>query len=383
MQAMAARREQRMARLSKLFLVMAVLIVSGFYTYQSAFGWKIVDQTNELFAVGTVEGTVKSYLYTIEPKTGETTLIGDTGLNNCTGIDFNSEGKLKAICETRLEADVSTKGPVVAETPVIAELDIESAGFEWAVPHGISNNISDITIAYDGRLFSYENLETDRIHRHEKANDFQAMLVGTPGIEAFDHGLATWGDQELKVAANVEGSPWYFAVDAKTAEVTPMGPLSFPDFFGAQASQDISTRVTLETVQFASMDSVKLLRVDVSPNTFSALAAGYAFRESQADFAALMIKDAGMTAQPEASTSDLIPASWAAIGLIDVETLQVDYIVEVQNPGFAIRAIALREIAPAQVPTLSEWGLISLVVLLGLVGFITIIRKIKLSKNRR
>ena len=362
-----------MAKFSKLFLVIIVLLTAGFGSHQLVYGAELVAQTNELFAVGTVEGTEHSYLYTIHPVTGEIALIGDTGLNNCTGIDFNSEGKLKALCETRDEELVSSKG-LLAGNGVICELDTETGEALWTVPHGLSNNISDIAIREDDVLFSYENLDIDNLHRHEDISDFGAQFIGLPDIEALDHGLAVWGDQDLKVAANVSGTPTLFEVNADTGEANALGALNFPDAFGGEANATIASRASVEEVQFASMDTFRIAGVDLpSANTLSAIGAGYAFAESQADFAALMFTQTGMTALPEASTSGFA-TGWAAIGLVDLETLQVDYIVEVQNPGLVIQAIALRPRPLAQVPTLSEWGLITTAILLFVGGLVFFIR---------
>jgi len=61
------------------------------------------------------------------------------------------------------------------------------------------------------------------------------------------------------------------------------------------------------------------------------------------------------------------------------ETGQVDYIVELQNEeDREIRGIALRQRAPATVPTLSEWGLIATAVLL-LAGALYFLRRRGLS----
>ncbi len=100
--------------------ILAVLIIFVFSFNSTAFGWSFFVLTNELFAVGTVKGTEKSYLYEIDPLTGEFELIGDTGLNNCRGIDFNPAGKLKVFCESIGDAAAFTRNLVLAAgTPVL------------------------------------------------------------------------------------------------------------------------------------------------------------------------------------------------------------------------------------------------------------------------
>ncbi|GJM14865.1 MAG: hypothetical protein DHS20C13_01920 [Thermodesulfobacteriota bacterium] len=364
-----------MARLIKPIFTIAILLTAGFYSYQTAYGWRILAQTNELFAVGTV-GSEHSYLYRIDPATGETTLIGDTGLNNCTGLDFTPDDKLKAFCEFREDAEVVSKG--LLEAGAAVELNIDDGAGEWAVPHGISNNISDITIREDGVLFSYEKIDIDNLHQHQKEDDFMAMLIGNPNIDSQHIGLAAWGDSELKAFANVDDESWMFKLDSETGAATPLGTLSFPDSLGDQLSQDISTRAEPDLIQFASVDRARIAGVDIpTSNTTSAAVIGYAFREQDADFAALLFKSDGvvMKASPTNSQNGILVGDWAAIALIDADTRQIDYIVELQNPGFAIQAIALRPRSLAQVPTLSEWGLITTAILLFAGGLVFFIRR--------
>lgn len=352
-----------MAKIKNLLLVLAVLLIAGFYSYQSAYGWRIIGQTNELFAVGTKAESEHSYLYKINPVTGETALIGDTGFNNCTGLDFTSDDKLKSFCEFRDDPQTLTNNIIAAGATV--ELDIDDGAGEWAVPHGVTNSISDITIREEGSLFSYENLETDNLHRHDEEDDFMAMLVGNPEIDSEYLGMSSWGLSDLKVAASVDDTPWYFSVDPETAAVTSLGALSFPDAIGAAAALDISNRaVALEDIEFISMDRIAGVDIPQDQDTkTSAGITGYAFEEENADQAVLMAT-ISEEKEAEASARGIQRVDWAAIGLLDQETLEVDYIVDLQNPGFIIQAIALRPLPPSQVPTLSEWGLIATAILL-------------------
>jgi IPTL-CTERM motif len=352
-----------MTRLSKLVLVITVLVIPGFYSYQSAYGWEAVAQTYELFAVGTVEGTEKSYLYTIHPVTGEITMIGDTELNNCKAIDFNSEGKLKAFCEARDEDAVTTKG-LVAGGAVIAELDTETGRATWAVPHGATNNISDIAIRDDDVLFSYENLETDNLHRHEETTDFQAMFIGSPGIEAQYHGMSHWNDINVKVAANVEGMPGLYSVNVETGESVLKTELTFPAETEVVMSAENATRfVMAEGVQILAMDKVNFPVGGVATASTKNILGGYAFAETQAEFAVLIGMNEKQEKRETVSTRDLGILDWAAIVLIEAESGLVDYMVPIET-DVQVMGIALRQRAPAQVPTLSEWGLIATAVLL-------------------
>ena len=274
------------------------------------------------------------------------------------------------------EVDSKTNA-LEAGIPVVAELDVDDGGLSWAVPHGVSNYISDITIREDGTLFSYENLKESNLHRHEEADDFQAIFITNPGIEAFDHGLAAWGDAELKVAANVDSTPSLYSVDSETGDVKLLGAFSFPDAIGVAAAKGISTRAEPALIQFASMDTRRIAGVDIPPtNTLSAAAIGYAFDENDADFAVLM-KKSDMVASPAFETAEA--GDWIAIGLIDLETLSVDYIVELPDAPVVVEAIAVRILPTREVPALSTAGIIVTGAVLLLVGLVFYKRKHGLS----
>jgi len=251
-----------------------------------------------------------------------------------------------------------------------------------SIPHGVSNNISDIAIRKDDVLFSYENLPVDNLHSHEEMTDFEAMFIGSPDIEAGYHGMATWGELDIKVAANVDGILSLYLVNAETGDEESLGALSFTGGFGAAASANIESRASIELIEFGAMDTVQLgvINGGVIGATQSTKNAGYGFAESQADFAALLFMvGADSEALPETSKNGLT-ADWAAIALIDEETRQVDYIVELKVPNLVVQGIALRRIVliPAQVPTLSEWGLITTAFLL-LAGAVFFLRRSGLS----
>ena len=331
--------------------MVSLLSVQGIET---ARGYEEFPMNNELFAVGQL-GSEKSYLYRIELPSGKLILIGDTGMNNCTGLDFTPDGKLKAFCELREGEEVTSKGP--DPLPGVAvELDPGSASATWAVPHGVSSAISDIAINDLGELFSYENVKLERLHKHLAENDFQANWVGETGLEALDHAMAFWGDGELKLAANTI-APSLFKLDTSTAAPAFVGEISFPDTFVITMSGQSSTReIDTQDIQFASMDSVSFAKGsgNVILNTKAAL---HSFPETDADFMTLMFQATGQADAAGESARIDGPERWAAVGLMDTDSLQIDFIVEIQGEA-DVRAIAVRKIEPRPIPTLSEWGLI-------------------------
>ena len=77
-----------MMRFNKLFQLIAILIVSGFLCYQSAYGWDIVAQKYETFVIGQAVNDEESVLYTVDPVTGQLTMIGDTGAQQLQRYSF-------------------------------------------------------------------------------------------------------------------------------------------------------------------------------------------------------------------------------------------------------------------------------------------------------
>jgi len=355
-----------MALIRRVLLgLIVVLGFSAFQGYENAYGFMAVAKTHELFAVGQPAGTAESYLYTINPLTGALTMIGDTGLNYCNGIAFNPDGKLKAACETRSDTEASTKGLLAAGTPVIAELDTEIGEFAWVAPHGVSNFMSDITIRDDGSLFSYENLETDRVHRHTEP-DFQAMFIGETGIEGEFHGMAFWGSEDIKVATNVDGSK-LFVIDPITGQAMLKTELTLPEITMVALSGTNATRLIdpEEEIEFIAMDKVVFpIAGGVTTASTKNVPGDHAFAETEADFATVLVFHQEIKAELLANRVELpLEPGQSAIALIDVEGGLVDFIVPIQG-DVIVMGLALRERDLAQVPTLSEWGLIATAILL-------------------
>ncbi|MEM7009420.1 MAG: hypothetical protein AAF462_09835, partial [Thermodesulfobacteriota bacterium] len=246
-----------------------------------------------------------------------------------------------------------------------------------AVPHGISNYISDITIDDKGVLFSYENLETDNFHRHELASDFQAMFIGEPEIDSNNVGIAAWGDSDIKAAANVDSQLWMFTIDTDTAETTPTMQLALAGF-GLEAAENISTRAIAANIHVASMDSIKL--VEAAGFGFGAVrneSGPYAFTEDQSEFAILLFTEDEVNEAID-SEARFIPLS-TEIALIDADRGIIDYVVELQDEGFDISAIALRPLPPRAVPTLSGWGSVVIATFLFIGSLIYLKRRAKLG----
>lgn len=328
-------------------VAVCLVVLAGVH---SSYAWRTFVKTNQLFAVGQF-GSEWSYLYEINPLSGELRLIGDTGLNNCTGLDFTPEGKLKTFCELREDGELDNRNGVMATPGVTAELDPDDGFPEWAVPHGISNIISDISINDSGELFSYEDIEVERVHKHLEENDFMADLVGETGIKAEDHAIAFWADGKLKMAANT-GTPAWYSIDTNSGAASQIAELSFPSLEVLTTSSSQTRIIEPSDIHFGSMDSVEFDERAVL-SEFNTRAGIYAFNETDAEFVVLMYPEVnGIDA---AVSTRLIGGP--VVGLIDAETTQVDFIVDIQG-GVDVTAIAVRKIEPRPIPTMSEWSMI-------------------------
>lgn len=347
-------------------VIISLILLSG---AQVSNAWDAFVRSNQLFAVGQT-GSEWSYLYEINPLTGELRLIGDTGLNNCRGLDFTPEGKLKVFCELREDGELDNRNGVMATPGITAELDVDSGFPEWAVPHGISNIISDISINDSGELFSYEDIDVERVHKHLEENDFMADLVGETGIKAEDHAIAFWADGKLKMAANT-GTPAWYSIDTNSGVASQIAELSFPSLEVLAVSSSQTRIIEPSDIQFGSMDSVDF-NEKVVLSALGTRAGVYAFNETDAEFVVLINKTEDL--QADVSQRYNISLVWAAVALLDSDTNQVDYIVEMEDI-VNITAIAVRKIEPRPIPTMSEWSMIGTSAVLLLCGLYFISRR--------
>ena len=129
---------------------------------------------------------------------------------------------------------------------------------------------------------------------------------------------------------------------------------------------------TAVDIEFVAMDKVVFPAAGRVTTASTKGLDKYAFAETQAEFAVVFVLSEKEAKENEAvSTRNIL--DWVAIALIDVQGGLIDFVVPIQ-PGVDVRGIALRERAPAQVPTLSQWGLITTVILL-FVGALIFIKR--------
>jgi IPTL-CTERM motif len=337
-------------------MISLLCLASMFNMFHSADSHAMVPvfEHHRVFLVGNDYTSGKSYLYELTLIDG-LRMIGDTGVNNCRGIDFNSEGKLMALCETRDQNS----------TPVTVQLDIQYGGFEWAAEGGISDRVSDITIGDDGVLYSLEVKAEEKLNKHPKENDFFAMLVGYPDIGAEYHALGDGGVEDcIKTAAFVGGNPKFFKIDPETGATQFIADLEFTELS------------SVESLEFAAMDKLNFPANDNIDVAVSAELHPAEFTETEAEFIVLLnykeVKEesGGMVTTNNAEFSESL------IALLDTDTYTLAHhkYNESQEP-IIFQAIAVMERGPRPIPTLSEWGLIAMAGILGIVGFMVIRRR--------
>ena len=273
-----------MTKLSKFSAALVITLLFTASGITDAYGLGIIIGKNgKIFAVGSDDNGC-SYLFTIDPLQGALNLIGDTGFNNCRGLDFTPEGKLKAFCEERQDAGPGNNSLRAVAAGVTLELDTNSGEPVWVVPTGISNAVQDIAIRRDGVIFSHERADPSLLYKHLKEDDFQAILLGPTGVEAEYAGLAAWELDVLKIAANT-GVPMLYDVDPMTGAATPAGKLIFPGEVVNSVSR--TNPGIYDQVQILSMDSVKFQALtEAAPAAPRAEAEP--FEETDAEFIALL-----------------------------------------------------------------------------------------------
>jgi hypothetical protein len=105
--------------------------------------------SSDLFGL-TGSGNTPSSLYFIDPTTGAYSLIGSTGFNRCSGMDFDSFATLFATCTSPSDGLVVL---VTIDTSTGIATEVGSTGVEAFSPR---NAISDISFRNsDGMLFAY------------------------------------------------------------------------------------------------------------------------------------------------------------------------------------------------------------------------------------
>jgi len=152
-----------MKRLTSLFVVIAVLLLSGVSAFAglapTLYGVAIPITENmkrdETLSADMIE---QAMFYSINPETGAAFEIGPTGFGQCSSLDFEPEtNELFAVCR-RLEDIAEEKTNAIAGDVLIRLDMLTGQGIEVG-PLNImeEDRVSDISFRWDGRLFAHVN----------------------------------------------------------------------------------------------------------------------------------------------------------------------------------------------------------------------------------
>lgn len=384
--------------MTKINTLFAALVLTLFSTVSGSadppeIGTVIGINLGSLYAVGSDE-IGHSYLFTINPSNGNLNMVGDTGHNNCRGLDFTPDGKLKAFCEERVDVAPANNSQRAVAAGVTLELDPNSGEPVWVVPTGISGAVQDIAIRKDGVIFSHELSKPSLVHKHLEEDDFQAMTLGPSGVETEYLGMAAWGLDTVKIAANT-GVPMLYEVDSSSGAAAALGELNFPGDVVNSTSR--FAEEMYEKVQVVSMDTVEhRVNIEVIGGLAVTRNGVVPFQEEDAEFIALLaIFDDKLTDSKFINPAENVTM---ALALIDADTNSVGYITDLNTEiipivglsdqasterniegGIFLEAIAVRQIEPRPIPTMSEWGVISTALFLGILALIALKRRSSLA----
>jgi len=325
--------------------------IEAFQYYVTA---KMVEQ---LDVTARNEAQAETYLAMINPVNGEVTTIGKTGFVHCSGLDFNPAGELFATCQ-RMEEPFE---------PVLVKLDPNTGIGTEVGPTGITEQISDITNTGEYIMHAYEEVETP--HNVHEINDMtgDSIFIGQPGIEGQGNALFFWGDEAVKLVTWVDGVNQVYELDAGTAQPTFVTNLQvFDNINGLMAPV-----VALPCIAFAA-DGIKdvdagimfgLNSSDASATTKGAITA----------FEAAVLFEMPINGQAAVETNQLQPLN-QALGFIDLDG-GIAVITTRIEPEYIVDGLAVRQIEPRPIPTLSEWGVIATSVLIFACGLFILIKR--------
>jgi len=289
-----------------------------------------------------------SWLALIDPVTGVVTKIGDTDHGNCTALDFNPAGDLFATCQ-RMEEPYE---------PVLARLDtLTGAGTEVG-PTGITEQISDIANTGGYIMQAYEEVETP--HNLHSIDDMTAdsVFIGKPGTEGQGNALFAGGDERVRLVTWVNESNQVYELDKVTAQPFFVTNLQlFDNTNGLMALVEEGPCVMPATDGIAVEELVLPDSDDIDSDELAALSSSVKSAATKYEAAALVEMQ---VLEPGALATKGSPPVELGLAFIDLEGGNaVIKIRIVSSEDYVLQGLAVRERAPAQVPTLSEWGLLA------------------------
>jgi len=353
-----------MKNLYKLFAAFAVLFFLGVPA--------IAQVEAKLFGLATnlEDGPVKSgraegmviteqtILYSIDPITGGGTEIGPlTGYTRCTGLDFEPvTNELFAVCRSRdevIESKTKVDSDIIGD--ILVNVDIATGQAIEIGPLSIQIEgrpfVTDISFRSDGRLYAHVNnisfnkivLGNTRVDPSEIANilgfinteNGKFTMVGPTGLEDEFSGIGFSLQDDLYHGADDGNIGALNMLEQATGNAAPVNALNYP------FPDNINTIVTM----------------DARPDT--------------GELYSVLFSEIFIDGKVESRITD--PEEFL---LTTIDPLSGDVEIIGRTPD-QLRAIAFpnKKIVNTPIPTLSEWGLIAMAGILGLVGFMVMRRK--------
>jgi hypothetical protein len=277
-------------------------------------------------ATGLETGNAPSSLYTIDPATGDANLIGPIGFNAVTGLAFLTDGRLVA------SANADVDGQVIA---ILIEIDPSTGAGTYIGELGNFNNdgecgrMPDLAFSCElNQLYGYGDFcsgDTEGLYLINPDNA-DAVSIGPSGYHGGGNGLA---------------------IQARTLTTfgTPFDNLSL-------ITINLNTGAGTEIPGSAGNVPNAINALDFNPQTGVLYGS---FRDFN-DFVSTEFLSYLVTINTSDGTTTIIGQT----------VLGLDAIAFDDN---------CMVIIPAEVPTLSEWGLIAMAGLLGIIGFMVIRRR--------
>lgn len=344
-----------MKKLGKIFLVLTLFFVSALpsmaQTEIFAIGTEFLQKLDPIDGPPTVETNVlpffDSVLYSLDPNTGQPTEIGVIeGYTRCTGLDIHPQtGEFFAVCiisEINGEPGLLTNNGVFINYLLKLNPDTGQPTEVGLLELSRGDFVSDISFRSDGTLFAHLN------------------------AQFFD---------EAEVVANTIGANSLAIINTDNANVNILGETGVKDNFSAIGFTDTDTLLQC-TDNENIPGSVYTLNQTTGQGTFledlvypieflgGNLISSKDFDLFNDQFFAILNHEGFNPPAPMVETNGLIDGQFLIT--INQDSGLIDSIGFIADPENQFGAIAVRGQAPpiAEVPTLSEYGLIVTVVML-------------------
>ena len=168
-----------MAKIIRSIVVLAALVIFSGAARAELYG---VAHEGEMQRAETntprINGIGESSLYLIDPETGAATLIGPTGFYFCRGLDFQPiTNVLYAVCSNDLSFEV------------LITIDVESGQGTEIGPIIANGFLQDLSFRSDGTLYGYFRAKGSNFLSTININTAETNFVGNSGLSGDGNGI--------------------------------------------------------------------------------------------------------------------------------------------------------------------------------------------------